>query len=91
MQFRITGIDSEAMALVVACPYCKAGPGQLCDYKARRPAAPRSRRVHVARGDKADRQRRKALYGCRRCEYACDCSPDAARWLPSSTISEVPA
>jgi hypothetical protein len=81
MQFRITGIDLAAMALVVSCPRCKAAPGQPCDFK-----ASRDWNQHKARGDKADRQRTHDLYGCRRCEYACDCSPNAARWLPSSTI-----
>ena len=36
MQFRITGIDLDAMALVVSCPGFKAQPGQPCDFKASR-------------------------------------------------------
>ena len=46
MQFRITGIDLDAMHLVVSCPRCKAQPGQACDFK-----ASRSWDQHKARGD----------------------------------------
>jgi hypothetical protein len=80
-QYHITGLDLEAMALVVSCPRCKAQPGQPCELKVRRGWS-----YHVGRIDKAERQRRKDLYGCRRCEYACDCSPRAARWLPVMTV-----
>lgn len=84
MQFKITALDIRAGAMVVACPHCKAQPGQACDFK-----VSKAWDYHLRRVDKAQRARMKDLYGCRRCEYACDCSPRAARWLPTITITEV--
>jgi len=81
MQFQITGLDAAAVALVVSCPRCKAAPGQPCDFR-----ASRAWTYHKVRGQKAERQRLHDLYGCRRCEYACDCSPQAARWMKTMTV-----
>ncbi len=68
MQFRITGIDVEATALVVTCPRCKAEAGQPCDFRGPSTRHRLNPRTHLARHDKADRRRTKDLYGCRRCE-----------------------
>ena len=86
-QYSIVGLDLNGVAETVSCPQCKAQPGQPCTIKRQR-HPDIDYRSHAGRGDKASRQRMKDLYGCRRCEYACDCSPHAARWLPSMTVIE---
>jgi hypothetical protein len=84
MQFRIVGHNLDAMPLVVPCSYCKAPAGKPCDYR----GGVADRTSHLVRQDKASRQSHRDLYGCKRCKYACDCSPKAARWLPTMTVVE---
>ena len=83
-QFRITGLDSDAMTLAVTCPHCKAAPGQPCNFK-----VSKEWNHDLVRADKASRQWAQDLYNCRRCEYACDCSPKAARCLPTMTTTVI--
>lgn len=44
-----TGIDVEAIPLIVSCPRCKAQPGQPCDWKGGKGGW----NIHLPRSDKA--------------------------------------
>lgn len=79
MQFRITGRDIDAEALVVSCPRCKAEAGEPCDWK---PAS--SWNSHAARGDKSNRCGPSSIGAAQASVFFCLLASTDARHLSSS-------